>query len=116
MLQKKRLKAVLMTLIAAFFFLQVTPAMAQTARNHLTPPRVDVFGEGGDTTALQTAEMRSESAYIYIKRMTYIYSGVGVIGLVILAVFGRFQWKWFIALVGGLFVLAGAQQLVFFLN
>ena len=74
------------------------------------------FGAGGDPTALATAENRSMAAFVYAKRITYIYSGVGVLGLVILAAFGRFQWKWFFMLCGGLFVLAGAQQIVFFLS
>ena len=65
---------------------------------------------------LRTAEWRSQTAFIYIKRITYIYAGFGIIALVLLAVVGKWQWKWFLMICGGLFVLAGSQQLVYFLN
>ena len=103
--------------LLTFVLLAVFAGTAQA--QHLTAPQLSKnFGESpeGQQKVFQVAQQRSEAAYIYIKRITYIYSGVGVIGLVIMAVFGRFQWKWLFALVGGLFVLAGAQQLVFFLN
>ncbi|MHA1540215.1 MAG: hypothetical protein ACTSXQ_07050 [Alphaproteobacteria bacterium] len=105
-------------------FLQATDANAQLMFQQLPENRhlhrsSNSFGIADperQELGLRTAEWRSQTAFIYIKRITYIYAGFGVIALVLLAVVGKWQWKWFFMICGGLFVLAGSQQLVYFLN
>ena len=64
----------------------------------------------------KTAKCRTITVFDFSKRIFYIYSGVGLGVLVLLAFIGRWQWKWFFAFVGGLFVVAAAQAIVEFLT
>jgi hypothetical protein len=42
--------------------------------------------------------------------VAYGLAGLGVMGLGTLAIFGRFQWRWFFAIVGGLVIIAGLND------
>ncbi len=78
----------------------------------------EVFGMGHEeeTAFWDVAECRSQDFYVYFRRIFYIYSGFGVIGMVALAVAGRWQWKWLFGYVAGLFVFAAGQYIVEFLS
>ncbi len=65
---------------------------------------------------LEVTEERADILYATIKKVSYVLAGIGAIALVVMAAFGKFQWKWFFMLIGGLFLLAGFQAMVNFLN
>ena len=65
---------------------------------------------------LQVTEARMDVLYATIKKVSYVLAGVGAIALVVMAAFGKFQWKWFFMLILGLFLLASFQGLINFLN
>jgi len=44
------------------------------------------------------------------RQVTYGLAGLGIIGLGVMAMLCRFQWRWVFAVVGGLLVLAGLNQ------
>ncbi|MHA1540221.1 MAG: hypothetical protein ACTSXQ_07080 [Alphaproteobacteria bacterium] len=54
--------------------------------------------------------------YDYAEDITYILAGCGILGLALMATIGKWQWKWFFMLIGGLFILAGFRALINFLN
>ena len=44
------------------------------------------------------------------RQVAYGLAGLGIAGLGVMAMLGRFQWRWFFAIVGGLLILAGLNQ------
>ncbi|MHA1539162.1 MAG: hypothetical protein ACTSXQ_01645 [Alphaproteobacteria bacterium] len=75
------------------------------------------YGEAGEFTAFhQTAKCRTMTTYHYSERIFYIYAGLGLAGLALLAYIGKWEWKWFFSFIGGIFVVAAMQALVMFLN
>ena len=62
--------------------------------------------------ALERARYSSHA----IERFTYLASGIGVFGMAILAFLGKFEWKWFFMLCGGLFMVSGFQMMIDFLH
>ncbi|MHA1539161.1 MAG: hypothetical protein ACTSXQ_01640 [Alphaproteobacteria bacterium] len=75
-----------------------------------------LFGGDAQEEFLATAECRSITAYHYLRRISYIYFGFGVIALTFMAYFGQFTYKWFFAFCGGLFILAAGQAMIELLN
>lgn len=65
---------------------------------------------------LRVTEAKADAVYLTVRKVTYVLAGLGAIALVVMAAFGKFEWKWFFMLIGGLFILAGFQSLVNFLN
>ncbi len=63
-----------------------------------------------------TAQDRSDVSHQYLRQMFYVGSGIGVLGLGILAAIGKFRWVWFFSMVGSLFLIAAFQKLIDFLN
>ncbi|MHA1540218.1 MAG: hypothetical protein ACTSXQ_07065 [Alphaproteobacteria bacterium] len=64
---------------------------------------------------LYTGVSRLESASQYAHTTTYVIAGIGMLGLVILAFMGKFQWPWLVSLCGGLLLMAGLQSVIQFL-
>ena len=54
--------------------------------------------------------------YDYSEDIVYILAGCGILGLAVLATVGKWEWKWFYMIIGGLFILAGFRALINFLN
>ncbi|MHA1539597.1 MAG: hypothetical protein ACTSXQ_03885 [Alphaproteobacteria bacterium] len=69
-----------------------------------------------DYTLMNVATARLDTLHTTLRQITYVLAGVGLIALVILAAVGKWEWKWFFMLCGGLFLLAGFQALINFLN
>ena len=69
-----------------------------------------------DYTLMNVATSRLDTIHATLRQITYVLAGVGLIGLVLLAAVGKWEWKWFFMLCGGLFLLAGFQSLINFLN
>ena len=65
---------------------------------------------------MKITQDRADTIYITVRKLSYVLAGLGALTLVILAAFGKFQWKWFFMLLGGLFILAGFQSMINFLN
>ena len=116
-------------MIAALILSLGFDAVAQ--ENFIKPPRVFIDAAGGDaqfgaevgadendvrSVFLNTLTQRTGTTYVYAEQITYILAGVGLLGMVLMATFGKWQWKWAFALAGGLFVLAGFQAIIYFLN
>ncbi|MHA1540216.1 MAG: hypothetical protein ACTSXQ_07055 [Alphaproteobacteria bacterium] len=51
-----------------------------------------------------------------IERFTYISAGIGVFAMAMFAFFGKFEWKWFFMICGGLFLMSGFQMMIDFLH
>ena len=76
----------------------------------------DYSDKDNQTKFGETVNERVGLSYQYAEKVTYILAGVGILYLVLMATFGKFQWKMFFAIGGGLFVLAGFQAIIYFLN
>ncbi|MHA1539596.1 MAG: hypothetical protein ACTSXQ_03880 [Alphaproteobacteria bacterium] len=77
----------------------------------------DWFGEPvARSTVFRVAQRRSDVAHTWARMMFYIGAGCGLCVLVVMAAVGKWQWSWFFMIVGGLFVIAGFQALINFLN
>lgn len=57
-------------------------------------------------------EDKGTNAFQNIKNLSFLVGGFGVIGLAVMAYFGRFQFKWMFALFGGLALLAASGSMV----
>ena len=71
---------------------------------------------GEDRTIINVAMTRVDTIHSTLRQLTYVLAGIGLIGMVIMAAIGKFQWKYLFALAGGLFLLAGFQAMINFLN
>ena len=65
---------------------------------------------------MDVANTRSGAIYGSVRRLLYIYSGLGIAALAVLSFMGKFQWKWLFAYAAGLFIMAAGQAIVNFLN
>lgn len=75
------------------------------------------YGEVSEFTAFhQTAKCRSMTTYYYLERIFYVYAGLGLAGLALLAYIGKWEWKWLFSFIAGVFIVAAMQAIVFFLN
>ncbi len=61
---------------------------------------------GNEGELFKFAKTGVESGFNQTRNVVYGVGGMGAIGLGALAFFGRFQWAWFWALVGGLSLIA----------
>ncbi|MHA1540217.1 MAG: hypothetical protein ACTSXQ_07060 [Alphaproteobacteria bacterium] len=61
------------------------------------------------------ATNRMEWLSQYGFKATYVFAGLGLMGLVIFAFMGKFRWSWLAALLGGLVIMAGFQSLIQFI-
>lgn len=77
--------------------------VAIAAMTVVTPAYADVFG---------ALEKKGSNAFQNIKNLSFLVGGFGVIGLAVMAYFGRFQFKWFFALIGGLALIAASGSMV----
>lgn len=64
-------------------------------------------------TTLQT---KGSDAFTNTRNIIFILGAFGIIGLGVLAFFGRFQWGWAFSLVGGLVVIAAAGGVMYYLT
>ena len=77
----------------------------------------DWFGEPvARSTIFQVAQRQSDVAHMWARDAFYIGAGCGVCLLTIMASIGKWKWDWFFMIVGGLFVIAGFQAMINFLN
>ncbi|MHA1540220.1 MAG: hypothetical protein ACTSXQ_07075 [Alphaproteobacteria bacterium] len=65
---------------------------------------------------VQTTEERVGLTYDYAEKIAYVLAGFGMLGMVLMAATGHWSWKWFFALCGGLFILAGFQAIIYFIS
>ena len=65
---------------------------------------------------VRTMDERVGLTYDYAEKITYILAGFGMLGMVLMAAIGHWSWKWFFALCGGLFILAGFQAVIYFIS
>jgi hypothetical protein len=77
--------------------------VALAAMTVVAPAHADVFG---------ALEKKGANAFQNIKNLSFLVGGFGVIGLAVMAYFGRFQFKWMFALFGGLALLAASGSMV----
>ncbi|WP_262030493.1 MULTISPECIES: TrbC/VirB2 family protein [Microvirga] len=57
-------------------------------------------------------ETKGKNAFENIKNLSFLVGGFGIIGLAVMAYFGRFQFKWLFALVGGLALIAASGSMI----
>lgn len=83
-------------------------AESASAQNPATRAQNAKIG-GGTTNATFFRETDGlvQQTYKQGSGVVYGVGGLGAIGLGALAMFGRFQWQWLMALVGGLLTIAG---------
>lgn len=62
----------------------------------------DVAAQGVWTTL----QSKTSEGFTNTRNLVFLLGGFGIIGLAVMAFFGRFQWKWFAALIGGMVLLA----------
>lgn len=65
---------------------------------------------------LTEAQIKVWEIYDTLKNVIYIVGGIGIIVLAVFAFFGRFEWKHFFALAGGLFLVALTAELIYYLG
>jgi type IV secretory pathway VirB2 component (pilin) len=70
---------------------------------------------GGGTNPLQRTQTKIQSNMSTVMTIVGLIGVMGVIGLVVMAYFGRFQWKWAFSLGAGLMILGLASAWVSFL-
>lgn len=111
------------------FLIITDPAFAQDTppSNYIKSPRKFIGEKSGEvefgaelgevrSTFLETVTSRTGTTYVYAEQITYILAGLGLLGMVLMATVGKWNWKWAFAICGGLFVLAGFQAIIYFLN
>lgn len=88
-MKRTRNIALAVTAAALFTFsLSLNPALAQ-----------NVF---------ETLQSKGTETFTNIRNISFILGGFGIVGLAVMAYFGRFQFKWLFALGGGLVLIAVA--------
>lgn len=70
---------------------------------------------GGGTNPLQRTQSKIQTNMSTVMTIVGLIGVMGVIGLVVMAYFGRFQWKWAFSLGAGLMILGLASAWVSFL-
>ena len=89
----------------------------QIATNPLVINGPQSFGvQQSNDTFWCVAQQRSDTTHTELRRIFYLMAGIAIIAFSILAAIGKFQWKWLFMMTGGLFLAAGFQKLIDFLN
>lgn len=65
----------------------------------IDPAQADVFG---------TVMDKGRQTFVSIRNTVYVLCGLGIIGLGVLGIFGRWQWRWLFSMAGGLLLIAVA--------
>ncbi len=69
-----------------------------------------------DEQILSDAVEKIKAVWTNLRQVIYIIGGIGLVVMAIFAFFGRFKWGHFLALAGGLFLVASADALIRFLG
>lgn len=95
------IRFILPTVVTVLALLVSEPALAQMG---------DTFGGGGDPFAQPEAKLKmlfERGAQI----MTWI-AGLAILGMAAAALGGRFPWRWAFSIGGALFIVAGAMNII----
>ncbi|MFN8694308.1 MAG: hypothetical protein ACK5XX_07870 [Holosporales bacterium] len=88
-----------------------TGVLADSANAQNPGARTGKIGGGATNTGANNFFSQTDTlvqqTYKQGSGVVYGVGGLGAIGLGALAMFGRFQWQWLMALVGGLLTIAG---------
>jgi type IV secretory pathway VirB2 component (pilin) len=76
----------------------------------------DGFALAQSTDPFATANAKLQSAQSGITMTVSLIGFLGLCGLVVLAYFNRFQWKWAFSLIGGFVLLAMASVIIKYLT
>jgi hypothetical protein len=60
----------------------------------------------------QTLQSKASEGFVNTRNLVFLLGGFGIIGLAVMAFFGRFQFKWFAALIGGMVLLAVTGSMI----
>ena len=60
----------------------------------------------------QTLQSKASEGFVNTRNLVFLLGGFGIIGLAVMAFFGRFQFKWFAALIGGMVLLAVTGSII----
>ena len=100
----KQILKLLGCLVVALCF---TGALTESAQAQVTRGNTAKIGGTGNGTFFTETDKLVQNTYQQGSGVVYGVGGLGAIGLGALAMFGRFQWQWLMALVGGLLTIAG---------
>ncbi len=84
----------------------VTAIAAVSAAALLTEPALaasDIFA---------TLQSKGQTTFTNVRNITFIVGGFGIIAIAVTAFFGRFNFRTFASLIGGLVILAAAASLI----
>jgi hypothetical protein len=94
----------LFAVFAAAMTVMPTEVMAQAV---FAPPQSEL-----ETTFMQ----KVMAIYRTLRNIIYVVGAIGLIVMAVFAFFGKFQWKYFFALAGGMFLVAVTGLLIDFLG
>jgi hypothetical protein len=100
-MQKKHSFLVLCSLTILFSFFMLVPDSVADLKGELG-------GGVGKSDLFKNSGKLVDNTLSNTEAITYGIAALGIIGLGIMAFFGRFQWSWFFTLIAGLVLVAGA--------
>jgi type IV secretory pathway VirB2 component (pilin) len=95
---ERKMKKSTILLAAAIAFLALEPNLA-----FATSSTGDIF---------QTLQNKGAQTFTNVRNISFIVGAFGLIAIGVMAYFGRFNWKHFAALIGGLVIISGASAAI----
>lgn len=74
------------------------------------PGAIGLADGTGDAEMFEQSEALAVNTANDGRLIAYGLAGMGVLGMAVLAMMGRFEWRWFFAVIGGLAVLGGLNE------
>lgn len=98
----------IMCLVVAVCFIGTTIESAEAQQQAANRANNTGIGKGINTSSFfDDTDGLVQNTYKQGSGVVYGVGGLGAIALGALAMFGRFQWQWLMALIGGLLTIAG---------
>lgn len=70
----------------------------------------DAWADGA--SIMDTATIKARNTFDYVKTITFILGGFGLVGIAFSAIMGKVKWTWFAGLAVGLGILGAAGSIV----
>jgi len=67
---------------------------------------------GGTGDIFQTLQQKGAQTFTNVRNISFIVGAFGLVAIGVMAYFGRFNWKHFAALIGGLVIISGAASAI----
>ena len=70
----------------------------------------DAFAVGGDTGTFSALNAAGRTIFSGLRKIIYPAATIGIASVCIGGMFGSFNWKWLVAILIGVFIIAYAEQ------